>query len=409
MTSTPSNSRATTVWPADIPRAERLPLDVGHGSFFLHRLHVEKEACNGQKVRLTCNLLIVVRRGSAILESNETVELLQESDCALVPPGEFQLTEISRRNKSHGEILFFFFNQAALGCLMQDKGELDQIAARISLPALPFYPVRNFGVSLDAALAAKKLRGYAEFTRLFNGLIGWGQGHLFAFLKHRYFVHRLKLDLFLESNILGNPNVKDLEKRYPDGARAFRCECAIYLGMTVSQWYTRRRTELAYMWIRFGNHKLEEIASLLGFRDLRVLRENVARYAGIPVQAITSLDKVSSSKNIRYLCTPFWVPSFEAREAKQYDREGTLENKMRGMTEEEIEEYNYIMFGISSRSHLGIARETVAPVAETDPSFENFLALKTTFSDKIISLDAIESWETGNVALFTEEFEKMAA
>ena len=229
------------------------------------------------------------------------------------------------------------------------------------------------------------------------------------FLKHRYFVHRLKLDLFLERNILGNPNLKDMEKRYPDGARAFRRECAIYLGMTVCQWYARRRIELAYMWIRFGKHKLEEIACVLGLRDLRVLRDNVARYAGISVEAITSQENVISSDHIRHLCTPFWVPSMEVRETKQHDREGSLGNNTWGMTEEEIEEYNYIMFGGSSRTDHGMSCETVAPVAVTDPSIENFLALKTTLSDKIISPEAIEKWETGSASLCYEEFEKMAA
>ena len=403
-----SNSRTTTVWPADIPRAERLPLDTGHGSFCLHRTHVGDEAANDQRVRLTSNLFVLVRRGSAILEQDGTTVLLQEGDGSLVSTGEFLLTEIPRRQTSHGEILFFFFNDAVIGSQLPNKSNIDCISARLALPQLPFYPVKNFGRVLATASAVDPLAISTEFSRVFTCLLNSSGVMLSCFLK-KYFSRRLKLDLFLEENIFEKPNRKSLESRYPDGARAFRRECDVFLGMKVSQWYARRRMELAYAWIRFGQHKLEDIASVLGYRDLRVLRENVERYAQVSTGALAYLG-YGNKGNVRHFCTPFWFPSSNARrikfEARGFD---WFQINMGGITKEQIKMPQHKIFWHSPEFYQNPPCERVPAGTIVEPSLENFLALNTTLSDKIISLASVENWETGSAALCTEEFEQMAA
>jgi AraC-like DNA-binding protein len=256
MTKSARKSRTLT-WPRQIPRAKRQPLYVRHGSFFLRRIHLGEDAFNRQRIRLAGHLLVVVRQGAAILERDGCETLLQEGDACLIPPSQFQMTEIPRPHVSRGEILLCFFTDRAIADLLAGKEGMDE-AARIALPALPFYPVRGF-----IATASESLQSPTDFGGVFARLLNAGGGMPFAFLKRVYFTRRVKLCLFLEDHCRGW-TTKAIEQQYPDGIRAFRRECSIYLGMPVDQWLFRRRMELAHAWLRYSNRTEYEVAAALG-------------------------------------------------------------------------------------------------------------------------------------------------
>ncbi len=310
-------SSRTLNWPRRLARTERTPLIPGHGSFLLRRVHLGSEAFDRQKIKLTGYLLVVVREGSVILDRADSSLLLQEGDAALVPPGRFALTEIPRPRFTRGEVLLYFFNQRALAELMTGRERLDELAARLTMPALPFYPVQRVGAALDAFLAVGALKSLADLRTVFAVMLNQRVAVVANFLKYEYYLPRLHLCLFLEGQCRGKVDIKRIAARYPHGAAAFRRDCANYLGMPAEQWLFRRRVELAHGWLRYSPATEHEVAGRLGYDDMQQLRADLKRRGGFSPLELAVLRLLHPLEPTAQVQLPFWYPDGEARAEKE--------------------------------------------------------------------------------------------
>jgi AraC-like DNA-binding protein len=391
----------TTIWPRQFSTADRLPLDVGHGSFAIHRVHLGDDAADRKRIQLSTNLLIFVREGAAILERDGLCALLQEGDACLVSPNDFQITEIPRPGISRGEVWLFFFKDRSLPAMLQRTEGIDEVVARIALPSLPFYPARRVASSLTAATAARFIKSSTDFRSIFICLLNSAGALPFAFLKHVYFGRRFQLNLFLEDNLLSSPSASVIEKRYPAGIRAFRREYSTYLGMPLDKWLFRRRMELAYSWLRSSSRPSYEVATILGYTDLRRFAGDVRRRSGFSMGDLVILQKFSPIKeaDLEKLALPSWFPSTAARIYKERQRldDSHWLNMMR-VAEGDLETWSrrVLRGSAATRARTPLASRRIESV---EPWREDFLELRTTTVSNVINSGAIQKWQTGESAL----------
>ncbi len=310
-------SQRTLSWPRRIARAERTLLSRGHGSFCLQRVHLGDDAFNRQRIRLNDYLLVLAREGSVILNRDQHSVLLREGDAALIPPGEFLITEIPRPQFSRGVTVFYFFNQRVVADLIQNRESLDEVAARISLPALPFYPVQRLGDALRASAATDSSDASTDLGAVFTTLLAARPVMVCTFLKHAVFVPRVRLCLFLESRCLGKTDLRRIADAYPEGAAAFRRDCLNYLDRPVERWLFRRRIELAHHWLRYTDRNEDEVAAQLGYRDRRRFRGDMKRFGRFSPLELKTLRLLGNKEADRQASVPFWFPDQEARAARR--------------------------------------------------------------------------------------------
>lgn len=278
---------------------------------------------------------------------------------------------------------------------------------RIASPALPCYPVLGFGSNLDTALAVKSLESLTEFRKIFNGLIGFSSAMVLNFLKHSFYIPHLKLNLFLEFHLLEYSIMgSGVEALYPGGAKLFRRDCSIYLGVTLAQWVTRRKIQLASAWIRYGGHTLEEVGGVLGWRDLRCLRKRIIEYGGELPDDSAAPEGDPDPAAVHQGARPFWIPEEPERDSRsrEYDDPDMYPP---GFAQEESA---LLAQSIQPKEEMIVANDPVSSDAPVKPSVENFLAMKTTLTSSHISLESMADWEAGAGALDWEwQYEALAA
>ena len=372
----------------------------GHGSFYLQRIHLGDDAFDCQRVQLAGFLLVLAREGSIILNGDDCSLLLQEGDAALIPPSRFRITEIPRLGFTQGETLYWFFNQRTLADLIAGKDGVHEMAARVSLPELPFYPVPRLGGALSAAAAFGSLRSLTDLRTVFIAMFNTGAALAYNFVKHAVFVPRIKLCLYLETQCLGVTDLAAIAKRYPEGPHAFRRDSAFYLGMPVTRWLFRRKVELAQTWLRYSDRSEQEVAHLLGYDDLRVFRGHLKRYGRFSPLELEALRRFGSK--VVYgqdCCPPFWLPDRELHAAAE--RRRTSDFLWLAMTARGKRELLVLLkkYPDEQPSLPAISSPVVDASAPSETPLEPDAEQPVLLLGKLIELEAVEAWRIGKSSL----------
>ena len=386
--------RTPVQWPRQIPRTQRTPLDTAHGSFLSTRLHRGSDAFDRQPITLAGYLLVLVREGSVILDHGDIEQHLHEGDACLVAPGRFELTEVPKAGFTHSEIVYFHFNQHALAAVLAGRERLEELAARISLPEQSFYPIPGLAATLEAAGTVKPLGSMTDFRQIFACLLNNRPLMAGAFAKHACFVSRFKLCLFLEDHCHGKLDASAIATLYPMGVRAFRRDCANYLGMPVNQWLFRRRIELAQAWLRRSDRSEHEVAARLGYDDMRQFRGHMKRWGQFSPLELEFLQRFGSGPRDKFDSIPFWFPSAEARTAKvRRDSIGFLDVAMTAPRKSDM--IRLLKKYPDDRRGLSADPATLDAGSEVPRGTVENLATPTDRLSNIISLEAVEAWRMG--------------
>ncbi len=370
----------------------------GHGSFGLQRVHLGDAAFDRQRIRLTSYLLVLAREGSVILDHGQHSVLLREGDAALIPPGEFAMTEIPPPKFSRGVTMFYFFNHRAVADVIRNREGLDEVAARISLPTLPFYPVPRLGDAFRVSAATGSFDASTDLGAVFTALLAARPAMICTFLKHAVFVPRVRLCLFLEGQCLGKTDLRRIANLYPNGAAAFRRDCSNYLDQPVQQWLFRRRIELARHWLRYTDRHEDEVAAQLGYRSRRRFRGDMKRFGRFSPLELKTLRLLGGKKADRQASLPFWFPDQEARAAKW--RENACEGLTLAMQAPTKCEQHALLRKYSDDGPK--ATWTPADVYQPVPPRQAEAVVEDrpeTLPDNVITWDRVEKWRVGESSL----------
>lgn len=249
-------------WPRQILRERRRALDTGHGSFRLLR-EPAGDAFERQDIRLKGHLLLIVTRGSAILESGGAYVLLVEGDAVALSDTDLALTEIPRPGRSDAKMHLFFFGDAVVGEKLRRMPGVEQIAQRVQVPSLPFYIRSGFAQQLDVQVKSQFIHYPWEFSKVLTSLLNTSL-QFFGFLKHGYLRRRAELQSFLIQHRLAcqTNNFAAIEAAYPEGSRALRKACRVYLHRPPERWM-RLQSDMLDAFARLKDRKeaLETVTS----------------------------------------------------------------------------------------------------------------------------------------------------
>lgn len=391
-------SQRTLNWPRRIACADRTPLSTAHGSFCLQRVHLGDAAFDRQRIRLTGYLIVLAREGSVILDRGQHSVLLREGDATLIPAGEFAMTEIPRPQYSRGVTWFYFFNERALADSIRRQEGLDEVAARISLPALPFYPVQRLGDALHAPVVTGSFDAPTDLGAVFTGLVAARPTMVCTFLKHVLFVPRVRLCLFLEGQCMGKIDLRRVAASYPDGAVAFRRDCANYLDLSVDQWLFRRRIELARHWLRYTDRGEDEVRAQLGYRDRCRFRGDMNRFCRFSPLELKTLRLLGGKEVDPQASLPFWFPDREARAAR--GRRNALDGITLAMEAPTKRIQRALLRKYADKGHTpvwtssDVFHPTPARAVEAAPDDR-----QETLPDNVIAWNSVEKWRAGESSL----------
>jgi AraC-like DNA-binding protein len=268
-------------------------------------------------VQLIGHLLIVVNRGSVLLETDRELVLLRRGDVCVVPAGQYKITEVAAPSCRHGEIHYFFFNTAVL----RDKLLPIPLAEQIALRAGPLAPEPGvMKAVLPVLMAGMRLR-QQPFPRAFSVvltfLINRLSSEMISFVAREFSIPRLRLNLYMEHALTADP--LRAGEDYPGGKNALIRDLRIFQGTTPDQWLRKRKMELARLWIAHAGATAETLARNFGYAvsdfasDFRQYnRVPVGRIqAGKPWQELTRQERTQ-------VTTPFWLPvDFQAAQREQ--------------------------------------------------------------------------------------------
>jgi AraC-like DNA-binding protein len=171
---------------------------------------------------------------------------------------------------------------------------------------------------------------------MFNWVLQCGAAAGYMFLKDAFFKPKRAIDLFLEGHV-GDPMAEaTASAAYPGGAKALRRDCKIFTGMSVGKWLTKRRMELARIWIRHGDKAPDEIASALGYRTRSRFRDDYWKTYTRDYSTEFRRDDLRSMDHEQFvrLATPFWYVSEE--KITTWFHEGAMEDSRRQMYPEDF-------------------------------------------------------------------------
>jgi hypothetical protein len=127
----------------------------------------------------------------------------------------------------------------------------------------------------------------------------------------------------------------------------------------------------------------------------------VKRWCGFSTMALEVLQRLyPATRHLAAACLPFWFPSPEARRQKERRR---------------MDDFLWLAMQAPGRNDLKALRKRCAPEnremafasvgipvpmeRSTEPPVENFLAMRTTKVSNLISFNALEKWQTGDLSL----------
>lgn len=296
-------------WPKQVPPGSRIQLGAGPKCFAIERRGGDR--WRRQRIRLTSNLLVLVSRGSVVIERCEQRLSVDEGGSALVLPGEFRLTEIPDRvGRAASRIVFF--NDRTIAAGLARLGNAETLATAVAPAFHGLYPLNNRWTQQHSV----GLVFPAGFPAGFNQLVNTVSSAVFMFLRDSFFNRARALDLWMETQVLTGVDALQLPQIYPAGARRFYSDWKTYERISPGAWLRRRKMELASVWIRHGDAELERIRQSLGY----VCQEKfTAEYAAKHGIAPESEKRAGDGRQLagpvlRQKLRPFWhVDETEAR------------------------------------------------------------------------------------------------
>jgi AraC-like DNA-binding protein len=288
-------------WPKQVAPSWRLDIGAGPKCFALYR--VGEDRFRRQPVRLTTNLLILVSRGSMIVERGMQRVVIEEGTAALMLPGNLHLTEIPDRvgrvaNRS------IFFNDRTIRTSLGKHRRAEELATLVYPAHREIYPIRNRWTLRHASEAVF----HAGFPAAFSELLCTCSAAPFTFLKHGFYHHAKTLNLWAESQVLSGFSAEQLPDIYPGGRRQFLSHWATYQTLSPRRWLQRRKMELAAMWLRHGEAAVEPIRKALGYECPVKFAEDYAAERGIAPEAEPRMvdGRRLSASVLRQKLRPFW-------------------------------------------------------------------------------------------------------
>ena len=269
------------------------------------------------------------------------------------------------------------------------------------MPALPFYPARRVGTSLENTMATGSFQPLIDLRAVFNGMLHSGPAVVLNFLKHHYFAAHFKLCVWLERQCHGPVDVNAMAQRYSHGDRAFHRECLLYLDMPVDQWIFRRKIEIARTSLRHSQVPVDEVAARLGFKNIRVFRGDLKRFGQFSPLELEVLRRFGpQGDTLAQASIPFWFPSADVRTKKI--RRDNLDHLHLWMTTPKQRDMRALLKKYPDESSQPFPATDglfLTKNPSVEPAVESLLGEETAKVDEIISRELIERWLTGAACL----------
>lgn len=298
-------------WPSAIPMSCRRKVDTGKGSFCLVRDADHSTAFCDQHVILSGHVLVLAMRGEVVVEAFGRTILMRPGDALLLGDCEARITEVSQGASGCVEICYFFFDSRVVGREVGTSSGVESLAWRNSAPDSYFQSVGDVVPQMMSRVRVGQLVFPRDLSRILRIFVNfYVPASFFSILRRTYFQPRARLSAFVERHVLGYSTIERIARDFPEGRAEFFKQFAKYHVQTPEDWLRRRRMELAQVWLGYGDVKVDDVASVLGYKkraDFRrdkpgPLRERLERIERAGSHADLS------ARDVQRLARPFWIP-----------------------------------------------------------------------------------------------------
>ena len=300
-------------WPQDVPVATRIKLkDKAQVCGFRHLSSgADEEAFDGQRVRLERHLFVLVRRGNLLVERPEGGRWIKEGDAAFVLPGQIVLTESPDLPEGGIDIEYVLFSTRFIRNFCLGYPFIEIQAHKVYPAYSDIYILNNFVPRVQPYLQSAKPE--EAFSAAFNYAVCGGFALPYMFLKDSFYTKKRALDLSLQKHIADPAGETSAAAEYPGGAQALYRDCLIFTGLSPKKWLTKRRMELAHVWLRHGDRPVDDIAAALGYRVRSRFRDDYRKANGRDYEDEYRRHDLlqMSQREFLSVVTPFWHPSEE--------------------------------------------------------------------------------------------------
>ena len=264
-----------------------------------------------QHIVLTGHLLILAVRGEVVVEAFDSTVLMRPGDALMLGECEARISEAGSGVSGCAEVCYFLFDHRVVGREVGSSVEVESLCWIDSAPDSYFQRVREFVPHIMSCAHAGQLVFPRDLSRILRILVNCHvPASFFSILRRTYFQPRAWLSAFVERYVLGNSTIERIARDYPLGRAEFFRQFAKYHIQSPEDWLRRRRMELARLWLGYGDVKLDDVASALGYKK----KADFHRDAPGPLsERLEKIKRVGSQADlsateVQRLARPFWVP-----------------------------------------------------------------------------------------------------